>query len=178
LIRTVFSPLVLAAAVAYGFGIWLFPLHNQDRLPAHADAIVVLAGSQARLPVALQLADAHVAKTLVVSVDDATKDPDRYALCHGAKPKRFTLLCRAAVPYSTRGEARLIAELVRRHHWQTIVVVTSRYHLYRARILIQRCTNVDLSMRAADGDSWWAKAIAIPLEYVKLARADTLQRGC
>ena len=54
--RSVLSTLFVVAAVAYGFGIWLFLLHDQDRLPAHADAIVVLAGSRERLPVALKLA--------------------------------------------------------------------------------------------------------------------------
>ncbi len=178
MVRSVTSFLVIVAAVAYGFGIWLFLLHDQDRLPTHADAVVVLAGSHARLPVALKLADAGLAKTLVVSEDDASNDPDRYTLCHGRKPKQYTLVCRVAAPSSTRGEARMIADLVRQNSWKTVVVVTSRYHLYRARILIRRCTKVDLSVRGTDADSWWRKAAAIPLEYVKLARAETFQRGC
>lgn len=176
--RTVFSVLVLAAAVAYGFGIWLFLLYPQDTLPAHADAVVVLAGSEARLPVALALVEHGAAKTLVVSQDDVARDPARYSLCHGSKPKRYTLVCRTATPFSTRGEARMVADLVRKRHWASVIVVTSHYHLYRTHMLLRRCTQVDLSMRATDGDSWWRKAVAIPLEYVKLARAETLQRSC
>ena len=176
--RTVLSFLVLVAAMAYGFGIWLFLLHPGDRLPAHTDAIVVLAGSEARLPVALGLVEHGLAKTLVVSQDDAARDPARYALCHGAKPKLYTLMCRTAAPFSTRGEARLIADLVTKNHWVSVVVVTSRYHLYRSHIVIRRCTKVDFALRPTDGDSWWQKAVAIPLEYVKLARSETLQRGC
>ena len=45
--RSVISFLVIAAAVLYGLGIWLFLLHKDDPLPGHkADAVVVLAGSQ------------------------------------------------------------------------------------------------------------------------------------
>ena len=110
--------------------------------------------------------------------DDSSDDPARAALCTGPKPAKYTLLCEVPSPSSTRGEARLIAGLAAERGWKTVVVVTSRYHLYRARVLIRRCTKVDISMRATDGDTWWQKAVAIPLEYAKLARADTLQRGC
>lgn len=176
--RTFFSLLVLGAAIAYGFGIWLFLLYAEDRLPAHPDAVVVLAGSEVRLPVALALVEHGSAKTLVVSQDDPAGDPARYSLCHGPKPKRYTLVCRTAAPFSTRGEARMIADLAQSHDWSSVIVVTSRYHLYRAHMLIRRCTQVGLAMRVTDGDSWLQKAIAIPLEYVKLARAETFQRGC
>src|SRR5262245_32186637 len=178
MIRNVVSFLLVLAAVAYGFGIWLFLLHEQDRLPSAADAVFVLAGSETRLPLALNLVDHHLAKTLVVSEDNASGDPDRYALCHGPKPKSYKLICQSASPFSTRGESRMIANLARTNHWRTVVVVTSRYHIYRAHILLKRCTKVDLSMRATDGDTWWQKALAVPLEYIKLVRAEVSQRGC
>jgi len=172
------SLLLLLAVVGFGLGIWLFLLRPEDPLPAHADAVVVLAGSTARLPVALNLVGAGIAKTLVVSEDSAANDKQRYTLCHGPKPKRYTLICRTASPFSTRGEAELIGDLASRSGWQSLVVVTSRYHLYRAQLLISRCTKARLSMRATDGDTWSQKTVAIPLEYVKLARAYTLQRDC
>jgi|RhiMetdeSRZDD1v2_1073273.scaffolds.fasta_scaffold114697_4 uncharacterized SAM-binding protein YcdF (DUF218 family) len=176
--RSVLSTLFVVAAVAYGYGIWLFLLHDQDRLPAHADAIVVLAGSRERLPVALKLAGTGMANTLVVSEDNASNDPDRYRLCHGTKPKRYKLVCQFASPSSTRGEARMIANLADQRNWKTVVVVTSRYHIYRAHKLIRRCTKVDLAMRYTDKDAWWRKAIAVPLEYIKLIRAEISQRSC
>ena len=176
--RGCLSLLVIAAVAAFGFGVWLFLLRPEDPLPAHPDAVVVLAGSQARLPVALNLVESGIGKTLVVSADSAANDPHRYALCHGPKPTRYTLVCRRASPFSTRGEARMIAALVAKNHWRSVIVVTSRYHLYRTRLLIRRCTKVALAMRATDGDGWWQKARAIPLEYAKLARSQTLQRSC
>ena len=176
--RRPLSLLVIAAAAVFGFGIWLFLLRPEDPLPSHADAVVVLAGSQARLPVALNLVEHGVAKTLVLSADSAANDPDRYALCRGPKPKRYRLVCQRASPFSTRGEAQMIGGMAAQHGWRNLVVVTSRYHMYRSRIVIRRCTHAALSMRAADGDSWWEKARAIPLEYAKLARSQTLQRSC
>ena len=72
----------------------------------------------------------------------------------------------------------MIAGLVAANHWRSIVVVSSRYHLYRAGILIRRCTAIDVALRGTDSDSWWRKTLAIPLEYVKLIRAETSQRDC
>jgi uncharacterized SAM-binding protein YcdF (DUF218 family) len=176
--RTV-SFLLALAVVAYGFGVWLFLLHPQDRLPTGADAVFVLAGSTKRLPVALNLVEHGIGKTLVVSADNRADDPGRYAVCHAAtKPKRYKVLCQTASPFSTRGEARMIADLARKNSWTRVVVVTSRYHVYRAHMLLRRCTGVNLFMRATDGDTWWQKALAVPLEYVKLARSHLTQSGC
>jgi uncharacterized SAM-binding protein YcdF (DUF218 family) len=176
--RSPFSLLVLAAVIVYAFGVWLFLLRSQDALPAHADAVFVLAGGRERLPVAQRLVAHGVADTLVVSEADRRDDPLRYDLCHGPRQKRYVLICRRATPYSTRGEARLLAALVQEHSWTTVIVVSSRYHLFRARELLRRCTDAELVMRASDGDPWWRKALAVPLEYGKLVRAETWQRGC
>jgi uncharacterized SAM-binding protein YcdF (DUF218 family) len=176
--RPLLSLAILLVGIAYGFGIWLFLLRPDDPLPARADAVFVLAGSRARLPVALRLVNRGVARALVVSTDDPRRDPRRFELCHGRPPKRYTLVCRRAAPFSTRGESRLIASLARRRGWRTVVVVSSRYHLFRAHILLRRCTPTRLVLRGADGDTWWRKAIAIPLEYAKLGRAEVVQRDC
>jgi uncharacterized SAM-binding protein YcdF (DUF218 family) len=172
------TALLLVAVVGFGFGIWFFLHRPEDPLPSHADAVFVLAGSSKRLPVALNLVRAGIARTLVVSEDSEANDKARYTLCHAPKPKRYTLICSMATPFSTRGEAELIGHMATAHAWHSLVVVTSRYHLYRARLLIDRCTQAKISMQATDGDSWSQKAAAIPLEYAKLARAETTRRGC
>lgn len=177
--RRLLSLLVVAAIVLYGLGIWLFLLKKDDNLPTHAaDAVVLLAGSRKRLPVALDLMRRHAAKTLVVSEESQANDPARYQLCHGPKPKGYELICRHADPFSTRGEARMASELASRNHWLSLIVVSSRYHLYRAEKLFGRCTNATLIMRGTDADKWWYKAYAVPLEWLKLARSATFARGC
>jgi uncharacterized SAM-binding protein YcdF (DUF218 family) len=177
--RHLFSLLFFAAAALYGLGVWLFLVHKDDRLPTHAaDAVVVLAGSSHRLPVALDLMHHHAAKTLVVSETSRSDDVARYTFCHGPKPKGYKLICAQADPFSTRGEAELVGQLASRNHWLSVIVVSSRYHLYRAKVLFDRCTSATIIVRGTDADPWWRKALAIPLEWVKLARADTLQRAC
>ena len=177
--RRIFSFLTLVVIALYGLGIWLFLLRKDERLPTHsADAVVVLAGSVDRLPVALDLMKRHAAKTLVVSEDSITRDPARYQLCHGPKPRGYRLICQHADPFSTRGEARLAGGLASRNHWLSVIVVSSRYHLFRAKRLFDRCTNATLIVRGTDADNWWYKAWAVPLEWAKLARSVTFQRGC
>lgn len=177
--RRLISILLVAGVVLFGLGVWLFLLRKDDPLPARGvDAVVVLAGSDKRLPVALELMGRHVARTLVVSKTSQTLDPARFRLCHGAKPHGYRLICRRAEPFSTRGEAEMTAALAKRNHWRSVVVVSSRYHLFRANRLFARCTSVKLVMRGADGDTLWWKAASIPYEWAKLARSVTLQRSC
>ena len=47
--------------------------------------------------------------------------------------------CFRAEPFTTRGEARQVARLARRRNWRSLIVVTSRYHVVRARLLYRRC---------------------------------------
>jgi uncharacterized SAM-binding protein YcdF (DUF218 family) len=175
--RLLFLP-VLVVALVYGLGWWLLLDRKDDPLPPKGvDAIVVLAGSQKRLPVALDLIHRHVAGTLVISDTSIRVDPPRYRLCHGTKPPGYRLVCERAKPFSTRGEARMTAALVKRYHWRSVAVVSSRFHLFRAKILFGRCTSARLVMRGTSTDSLAWKAMSIPLEWVKLARSVVL-RGC
>ena len=177
--RRLISILLVAGVVLFGLGVWLFLLRKDDPLPARTvDAVVVLAGSDKRLPVALDLMRHRVAKALVVSETSAADDLPRFRLCHGPKPRGYRLICRRADPFSTRGEAEMTAALAIRNHWRSLVIVSSRYHLFRAKRLFARCTSAKLVMRGADGDKLWWKALSIPFEWAKLARSVTLQRGC
>jgi uncharacterized SAM-binding protein YcdF (DUF218 family) len=110
--------------------------------PAHADAVVVLAGGRdSRLDPALKLMRQGVAPVLAIS--SVARDPKWVTakrLCAGAYGKlRFQVLCFDAVPYSTRGEAETVSRLARTRDWRRIVVVTSTYHVTRARMLFRRC---------------------------------------
>jgi uncharacterized SAM-binding protein YcdF (DUF218 family) len=158
----------LAAAGAVLFAWAPFATRN----PRRADAIVVLAGSRTRLAVALRLFRRGVAPTLVVSRDPGEKR--RRRLCR--RPPHG-VVCFLAVPYSTRGEARAIARLARTRGWHTVVVVSSRFHLFRVRLLVRRCTSVRLQLVPAPV-TWWTWPIAIFSEWAKLAVAETLRRSC
>jgi uncharacterized SAM-binding protein YcdF (DUF218 family) len=139
----------LLAALVMLVGLWLvavavlfvWPPANETP-PAHADAVVVLAGGlNHRLDPGLKLVQEHVAPVLLIS--GGLSDPKwtkARKLCRGEEgPTRFRVLCFLAKPFSTRGEAETVARLARAHGWHRIIVVTSTYHVTRARMLFRRC---------------------------------------
>jgi uncharacterized SAM-binding protein YcdF (DUF218 family) len=148
--------------------------------PQHADAVVVLSGGlNRRLDPALALMRRGVAPVLAISgaaQDRKWKKARR--LCAGEEgPLRYRVLCFQPVPYSTRGEARAIARLARARGWQRVVVVTSRFHTTRARMLVGRCYH---------GRLWMVGTSSPPLrlledwadETAKLLVQLTVARGC
>jgi uncharacterized SAM-binding protein YcdF (DUF218 family) len=168
---------LLLLAALYAVGGALFLAREDDRVQ-QADAVVVLAGSTTRLPVALRLVRDGVAPVLVVSEDPTGRDPARSRLCReGLEDAGVELVCRRAEPFSTRGEARLVGRLAEERGWRRLAVVSSRYHLFRAERIVDRCTDATVAMRGA-GESVVRNVVAVPLEWAKLALAETLRRGC
>jgi uncharacterized SAM-binding protein YcdF (DUF218 family) len=159
--------LAWAAAVVVLF-VWV-PFADDD---PKTDAIVVLAGSRTRLPVALDLLARGDAGTLAVSRDP--RDRARVRLCR--RPPAH-VLCFSAEPYSTRGEARLAARIARERGWRSLALVTSRFHLFRAGLIFRRCTDVRLELVPAPV-TWWQWPIAAASESAKLAVAVAARRGC
>lgn len=162
---------VFALAALAAASLALFVLREDDPV-AHADAVVVLFGGRARLPAGVALVERGVAPLLVVSEggDPGWRAP---GLC---SRRDIEVLCAAPGEESTRGEARLIARLARERGWRSIVVVSSRFHLFRARILIGRCFHGTVSMVGVSSPGLrlpWE----IANEWGKLARAGIL-RGC
>ena len=168
-----FFVLVVAWIVA---SFWLFIFPRQDS-PSRADAVVVLSGAKnARLERALELMRRRVAPVLVIS--DATEpgSPRARALCRRGST-RFRVVCFRPDPYSTRGEAQALARLARRRGWGSVVVVTSKYHLTRARMLFRRCVDGDVE---GVGARFPLRRVLdyVFAEWGKLAYALTLERGC
>jgi len=168
-----------------GLGVWLalalylFVWPPQDQ-PRHAAAIIVLAGDgKHRFPRALELAHAGVAPVLVVS-DGARSDwaPAR-DLCAHPRGHRFRVICFRPAPYSTRGEARRALTLARRFHWRSLLVVTSTYHLFRARMLFERCLDGHARVYATGtGSSFAWLPLNMVSETIKLGLVLTTRRGC
>jgi uncharacterized SAM-binding protein YcdF (DUF218 family) len=163
---------VLLAALAVA-SVPLFILYDDDPVTT-ADAVMVLAGGKRRLPVALDLVERGVAPVLVISdgLDPEWTQANR--LCRFGDPKRF--VCLRPDPYSTRGEAHLAARLARERGWDSLVVVSSRFHLLRARLLFERCFPGRLAFVGADS-STLRLPLSIGFEWLKLGRA-TVRRAC
>jgi uncharacterized SAM-binding protein YcdF (DUF218 family) len=115
-----------------------------------SDAVVVLAGDAgARLPVAVRLAR-EGAGVLAVSVDDGEDNAPARALCED--PGDLEVHCFTAARSDTRAEARELGRLVDEQDWATVAVVTNSYHVFRAGLLVDRCTDAEIRMVDARSD--------------------------
>ena len=162
--------LVLAFAAASAILFAWVPFSTTH--PRKVDAIVVLAGSSSRLPLALKLFRAGVAPTLAISRDP--EEDARVSLCRLPPSHAF---CFSAKPYSTRGELRAVARFARQRHWRSVAIVSSRFHLFRIRVLARRCTDLRLELVPAHV-KWWTWPKSIATEWAKLAVAETTRRSC
>jgi uncharacterized SAM-binding protein YcdF (DUF218 family) len=169
--------LLVAAAVVLAciaVAIALFVLPHGDR-PIKADAVFVLSGSRRRLPVGVKLVRDGYAPLLVVSRSSPNVPPlERQACAHRLDVR---VLCVRAKPYSTQGEAELLARLAASRGWNAVDVVTSRYHVVRARILIRRCYHGTLRVVGAPVGFLELVHNAV-LESVKLAYHELVHRRC
>jgi uncharacterized SAM-binding protein YcdF (DUF218 family) len=158
------------AAVVARFVLW--PVQDS---PRRADAVVVLAGDHLRLGKALELMARRVAPTLVISDGLAPGWREGNRLCRGGA--RFRVLCFRPRPYSTRGEARAVARMAAARGWRSVLVVTSTYHVTRARLLFDRCVGARVWVTGAT----YQRSL-IPLEVflepAKLAYALVVARSC
>lgn len=163
---------VLLAAVCTlaGACLWLFVLVGTKH-PEPADAIVVLAGNPGRLDTGLRLVREGAAPTLAVSLEEHP-DPRAITAC-----RQRHAVCFHASPYSTRGEARAVARLARTHGWHRIVIVSSRFHLRRAELLFERCTDASVQVVPAR-TTLWDYVKNVPLELGKLLVQVTAERAC
>jgi uncharacterized SAM-binding protein YcdF (DUF218 family) len=144
---------------------------------AHADAVVVLAGGRGpRLSEGLALVRQGIAPVLVVSDGWSPTWPEANRLCAG-RHAPVRVVCFHPEPYSTHGEAEAFTNLAAQRRWKSVIVVSSRYHLVRARMLFERCYDGTISTAAADG-SVLGRMLASPIETVKLGYALLIRRGC
>jgi aminopeptidase-like protein len=75
------------------------------------------------------------------------------------------------------GEAELLARLAAARGWHRVDVVTSQYHVVRARLLIARCYRGQLRVVGAH-DTFWDVVINAALESGKLVYHELVHRGC
>ena len=165
--------LLLAAWLAATAVLFVWPRGGD---PQRADAVVVLSGVRtARLEKGLELVRAGVAPTLVISDGRARGWAEANRLCDGGAD--FRVVCFRPTPYSTHGEAADVARIARDRGWRSLVVVTSRYHVTRSRLLFGRCLDGRVSGVPAK-TSPGAMAMNVPFEWGKLLYQLTVERDC
>ncbi len=140
------------------------------------DAIVVLAGERSRLATGVQLADRGVAGVLIISNGNAKGWKEANTIC--ASKRRYQVICPQPSSDDTEGEAHTISRIARVRGWNRLVLVSSNYHLRRARTLFHRCLKGELRVYASEPDRTsvgeWVGAL---LEWPKLMYA-TVDRDC
>lgn len=137
--------LLTVVAVA-GTPVYVWPQVDQ---PRHADAIFILGGyGDRRYPFGLNLAMEGWASDLVVSNPIGPNDQWDRDYCT-SPPPRLRMHCFTPDPPTTRGEALELRRLSQRHGWRTVIVVTFRPHISRARYILERCFDGDLVMVAS-----------------------------
>ena len=113
-----------------------------------------------------------ISDTLVISDGLAPGWEEAGRLCRSARA-----ICFTPDPYSTQGEARWIAEEAEKRGWGSVVVVTSTYHVRRARMIVGRCFHGDLAVVGAP-PPLRNKLIGVAWEWPKSVYYLTLNRGC
>jgi uncharacterized SAM-binding protein YcdF (DUF218 family) len=178
--RRRFHPfLLLLAGLVLGWivaaaALFVWPPRSSD---VRADVAVVLAGGRGpRLSEGVSLVRRGVAPVLVISDGWSPTWPEANRLCAG-RSSPVPVVCFHPDPYSTHGEAEAFARLARKRGWTSVVVVSSRYHVVRARMLFERCYPGRVEIASPDG-TLLNRVLAAPVETVKLGYALLVRRGC
>jgi uncharacterized SAM-binding protein YcdF (DUF218 family) len=99
------------------------------------------------------------------------------AVCRDPQP--FEVICLTPSPDSTRNEARATGQLAAERHWKRLLVVTTRYHVARARLLFHRCFagEVEAIGEYPHLGKLFARRLVVH-EWVGLLHATALARDC
>jgi uncharacterized SAM-binding protein YcdF (DUF218 family) len=166
----------LALAIVLAVVLWVagcvaaFVLHHDDE-PIHADAVVVLQGSDTRLPVGYRLVQEGYAPLLVISRGSThALEPQ---LCD--QETTLQVVCFSAT--STTEEAEFIRRLARERDLERLDVVTSHFHVFRARLVFSRCFDGELRMVGSENPRWRLPWV-IATESAKLTYQLTFARDC
>ncbi len=173
---------VLALVLAGGFVSFTRSLvTDAPETPSRADGIVVLTGGAARIDMGLTLLAREKGGRLLISGVNPKTTRSEIQANNTANAAMFECcidLGREA--RTTIGNASETAEWIRQHKFDSVIVVTSSYHMPRAMMEFRRLLeDVDLTAYpvVANGrrlDRWWADMAVFRLllsEYSKYALA-------
>jgi uncharacterized SAM-binding protein YcdF (DUF218 family) len=174
----IFLAVIFLALLGYALSFVLFvsnlPVAPTD-LPK-ADGIVALTGGDERLDTAVALLERGVGQRLLVSGVAAQTSKETVGKMSEGGP-RFA--CCADIGYAaddTHGNAQEAADWTREHHFNSLVIVTSRYHMPRTMkefsALLPDVTLIayPVEQKRIVLDGWWQHPKTAQLlhrEYVK-----------
>jgi uncharacterized SAM-binding protein YcdF (DUF218 family) len=127
---------VLVLVGATGFAV--FTDATEDPLK-RVDAGVVLAGDHdGREDDGVELARRGLAQAVVLSDPYSTSDYVMRHACNEIIPG-VEVICARPLTQTTRGEASMVRRLADTRGWRSIIVVSWRFHLPRARMIFSQC---------------------------------------
>jgi hypothetical protein len=166
---------LLSTTAAAGLPVYVRPQIDQLR---HADAILILSGPEhRRYPFGVNLAAQGWAPNLVISNAGGADNSKLTNFCAAPHPG-LAVYCFVPDPPTTKGEARQLRRLASQHGWRTVIVVTFRPHISRARFVLEQCFDGDLVMVASpaqvSGPRWAFEYLYQTAGYARTV----LQLGC
>lgn len=138
--------IVLLVAWAAGFGVFLLSLGEplEDR---RTDAIVVLTGGSGRIDRALAVLRAGDAERMLVSGVDPDVKPVEFAVEYKIERKLFACCIDLGwEAVDTRSNAEETATWVRRHGFKSVRLVTTDWHMPRARLELSHALGGDIDL--------------------------------
>ncbi|MEU9807982.1 YdcF family protein [Mycobacterium sp. NPDC050853] len=146
---------LIAGLITVGWRVYMNPQTDPLR---QADAIVVLGGTPyERFDVGLDLAKRGYAPYLLISRSTGENDRKMDKYCDGHFT--FTVSCFIPDPWTTEGEAQEIRAKAKELGWHHIIVITFTPHVSRARYIIGKCFDGELTMVASpapSGAAFWS----------------------
>ncbi|MGW6427175.1 YdcF family protein [Nocardia sp. NPDC055053] len=142
--------LVIALGAAFaGWPVYVRPQVDPLR---PADVIVVLGGTPyERFDLGIELAERGYAPEVLISQSTGPDDPLMDKYCGGRFA--FRVSCFVPDPWTTDGEAREIVRRAKIYGWRHIIVVTFTPHVSRARYIVGRCFDGEITMVASPTES-------------------------
>lgn len=146
-LRMITISVFLIPAVAL---VWILIVSTMVLVPLqvavrHVDAVVSLAPGHQRLPAAVEYQEAGLADNLVISwfpgsISSAAIEPE-FGWLENQKCRatnESSVHCLTPELNSTYGEALAVGSLAVAKGWDSILIVTSRYHVFRTRYIFER----------------------------------------
>lgn len=179
--RWVAALVLVGALLLVGFALpyTIFP-QSRPAPSDHSDAVLLFSGGHGeRLGLALDVMPRTDARVLYISNGADPQWPEANALCD-ERQGSYTVRCFQPVPNTTRGEARALARLAEERGWRSVTVLTSTYHVTRARLLAERCFDGEVEAVGANPhEPGFLRSITLSLrELAALARHTILERDC
>lgn len=176
------AAITVAGLLVLGFFIFVSTIPRvEPETRISGDGIVVLTGGADRLADAFKLlADGRAKRLLISGVNPDTSEA-QLARLHPQSKRLFDCcvdLGRRAL--NTAGNAVETRQWIRRHGFQTVIVVTSGWHMRRSLLELERAipevilVPYPVISAGAEEDDWWVKPGSLRLlvgEYVKYLAA-------